>query len=163
MPTSEANLNDLEHTYIGPSWTRGPLGNFLTPEDFGLKTLGWQIAAWCTAYLNGLDGGRWVFTNEQFRLLLWWYAVDEHGRFAYRKGVLQRLKGWGKDPFAAVLALVEFVGPSQFSHWAEDGEPVGKAHSRSYASRTKGRAGPFPGRDSPPSRTGAARSAASSD
>jgi len=126
------DLNALEHTYIGPSWSRTPLGTFLTPEDAGLKTLGWEIAAWCTKYLNDPDGGRWKFTNEQFRLLLWWYAVDENGWFTARKGVLQRLKGWGKDPFAAVLAIVEFVGPSQFSHFDEKDEPVGKAHRRAW-------------------------------
>jgi phage terminase large subunit-like protein len=126
------DLNALEHTYIGPSWSRTPLGTFLTPEDVGLKTLGWEIAAWCTKYLNDPDGGRWKFTNEQFRLLLWWYATDDDGRFTARKGVLQRLKGWGKDPFAAVLAIVEFVGPSQFSHFNEAGEPVGKAHRRAW-------------------------------
>lgn len=120
-------LDSLEHTYIGPTWSRGPLGNFLIPE----RALGWHIAAWCTKYLNGLDGGRWKFTNEQFRFILWWYAVDENGRFAYRKGVLQRLKGWGKGPLAAVMCIIEFVGPSQFSHWGGDGQPVGKPHPRS--------------------------------
>jgi hypothetical protein len=34
------------------------------------------------------------------------------GRFVYRKGVLQRMKGWGKDPLLAVICLVELVGPS---------------------------------------------------
>ena len=29
------------------------------------------------------------------RLLLWWYAVDGTGRFTYRKGIVQRMKGWG--------------------------------------------------------------------
>jgi hypothetical protein len=115
-----ADLEALEHTFIGPSWTRGPLGNYLTPEDLGLKTLGWQIAAWCTKYLNGLDGGRWQFTNEQFRLLLWWYAVDENGRFAYRKGVLQRLKGWGKDPFAELALNCGFDEISITPHGDDD-------------------------------------------
>jgi hypothetical protein len=47
------------------------------------------------------------------RFILWWYAVDEFGRFVYRKGVLQRMKGWGKDPLLAVICLVELVGPSR--------------------------------------------------
>jgi hypothetical protein len=132
MTATTVDLDALEHTFIGPTWSRTPLGMYLTPEDLGLTTLGWEIATWCTKYLNGLDGGRWQFTNEQFRLLLWWYAVDERGRFAYRKGVLQRLKGWGKDPFAAVLCIIEFVGPCQFSHFGDDGQPIGKAHKRSW-------------------------------
>lgn len=110
-------------------------------------TLGHQIVAWCTKYLNDIDGnGRWKFTHEQYRFILWWYAVDERGRFVYRKGVLQRLKGWGKDPLAAVMCLVEFVGPSQFAGWTDESPvwwpeeivpkdgmyPVGKAHPRAW-------------------------------
>jgi len=138
----DEEIDALQPTYLGPTWTRGPLGNYVIPDDLGIRTLGWEIAAWCTKYLNGLDGGRWKFTNEQFRWLLWWYAVDDRGRFVYRKGVLQRLKGWGKDPLAAVLCLIEFVGPSQFSHWEPTNErdangmvvfqPKGKPHPRAW-------------------------------
>src|SRR5690348_2730254 len=60
-----------------------------------------------------MDGGPWRFTPEQLRFVLWWYAVDEDGRFVYRTGVLQRMKGWGKDPLLAVISLVELVGPSR--------------------------------------------------
>lgn len=69
---------------------------------------------------------------EQLRFLLWWYAVDEQGRFVYRKGVLQRLKGWGKDPLLAVVCLVELCGPSRFSHWDAEGNPVGKPHPQAW-------------------------------
>ena len=65
-------------------------------------------------------------TMEQVRFLLWWYAVDENGRFAYRQGTLRRLKGWGKDPLAGALALVELCGPTEFSHFDENGDAVGK-------------------------------------
>ncbi|MFC0622827.1 hypothetical protein [Kribbella deserti] len=68
--------------------------------------------------------------------MLWWYALDESGRFIYRKGVLQRMKGWGKDPLLAVLCLVEFVGPSRFSHWDEDGDPVGIPHPQAWVQVT---------------------------
>lgn len=74
------------------------------------------------------DPQPWRFTNEQLRLLLWWYAVDEHGEFVYRQGVIQRMKGHGKDPLLAVVCLIELCGPSRFSHWDEDGRPVGKPH-----------------------------------
>lgn len=67
------------------------------------------------------------------RFVLWWYAVDTTGRFLYRKAVLQRLKGWGKDPLIAVMSLVEFVGPSRFSHWHPLlGEPVAKSHPQAW-------------------------------
>lgn len=61
------------------------------------------------------DGGPWKFTREQLRFVLHWYALDDNGRFSNRKGVLQRMKGWGKDPLLAVLCLVELVGPSRFT------------------------------------------------
>ena len=38
----------------------------------------------------------------------------------------------GKDPLAAVLCLVELCGPSRFSHWDKNGQPVGKAHPRAW-------------------------------
>lgn len=42
----------------------------------------------------------------------------------------------GKDPLAAVLSIVELIGPSQFSHWDQNGEPVGKAHPDAYVQVT---------------------------
>jgi phage terminase large subunit-like protein len=75
------------------------------------------------------------------RFILWWYAIDARGRFIYREGVLQRLKGWGKDPLAAVIAAVELVGPCRFMGWTtrrrpdlglEIGDPIGKSHPRAW-------------------------------
>lgn len=127
---SAEEIEALAPTYIGPTWARGPLGNFIEPE----KTLGWGVIFWAEKWLNGLDGGSWQFTPEQERFLLWWYALDESGQFSYRSGVLQRLKGWGKDPLAAIMCLVEFVGPCQFWRWDanEPGGAVGKPHPRSW-------------------------------
>jgi hypothetical protein len=42
------------------------------------------------------------------------------------------MKGWGKDPLAAVLSIVELIGPSQFSHWDASGNPVGRPHPDAY-------------------------------
>lgn len=125
LPDAETvALEDLRPNLLGPTWERGDDGRFVLPE----YTLGWQIAGWVLEYLNNEDGEPWVYTNEQLRFLLWWYAVDESGRFLYRTGVLQRLKGWGKDPFLATICLIELCGPSRFSHWDENGSPVGKPH-----------------------------------
>jgi hypothetical protein len=124
--TSE-EIDNLEPSLLGPTWAREPDGSWKLPEH----TLGWQIAGWCAEFLKAEDGGPWRFTREQLRFVLWWYAVDENGRFVYRKGVLQRLKGWGKDPLLAVISLVEFVGPSRFSYW-EDGQPVGVPHPQAW-------------------------------
>jgi phage terminase large subunit-like protein len=128
---SPEEIDALDPIYIGPTWQR---------EDdrwrLPAKTLGWEIIGWCGKWLKGEDGKPWQFTPEQMRFVLWWYAVDNNGRFVYRKGVLQRMKGWGKDPLLAVLCLVELVGPSRFSHWDENGEPVGKMCPRAWVQVT---------------------------
>lgn len=121
-------IDALDPVYLGPTWVKNDDGSWLLPE----KTLGWEIAGWTAKWLRGDDGNPWKFTREQLRFVLWWYAVDDNGRFIYRKGVLQRMKGWGKDPLLAVMCLVELVGPSRFSHWDANGEPVGKAHPQAW-------------------------------
>ncbi|QBI96603.1 terminase large subunit [Mycobacterium phage Expelliarmus] len=110
----------------GPTWQRTKDGKFYLPE----KTLGYQILYWMSQYLlipGGPDAGQpFKPTREQGRFILWWYAVDEFGRFVYRNGLLRRLKGWGKDPLAGALALAELCGPVAFSHFDSDGNPIGK-------------------------------------
>lgn len=78
--------------FIGPTWERDENG-WALPE----RTLGWELAAWCSEYLNDPNDPEkpWRFTAEQLRFLLWWYAVDERGKPLSRRGVLQRIKGWG--------------------------------------------------------------------
>jgi hypothetical protein len=124
-------IEQLPPTFLGPTWQKDSLGAWLLPK----RTLGWQIVGWCAEYLQAENGGPWKFTMEQLRFVLHWYAVDENGRFINRKGVLQRMKGWGKDPLLAVLCMVELVGPSRFSHW-EAGEPVGIPHPRAWVQVT---------------------------
>lgn len=112
---------------VGPTWTRTVDGSFHLPQ----YSLGYAIVNWMYEYVIQPTGPRagegFLVTDEQFRFLLWWYAVDEYsGRFIYRKGMLRRLKGWGKDPLAAAMALVELCGPVMFSHWDANHNPVGK-------------------------------------
>jgi len=125
--------DEITPVVIGPTWTRGEDGLFVRPEF----TLGWHVLVWTGAYLQH-RGERWRYTNEQVRLVLWWFAIDpETGEFAYRDAVLQRLKGWGKDPFGATLCAVEFVGPSRWTgrvagpddeSGVPEGQPVGEPH-----------------------------------
>lgn len=118
---SPEEIDALEVTYLGPSWQTNDDGSWHLPE----RTLGWEIIGWCSRYLRNPDtGGPWEFTLEQMRIILWWYAIDEHGNFIYNSGVIQRLKGWGKDPLLAVVCLVEFVGPCRFGGWDDSGEPI---------------------------------------
>lgn len=98
----------------------GPVG---WPEH----TLGWEAMDWACKWLQQPDGPNagapWEFTEEQARFVAWWYAIDERGQWLYTGGVLRRMKGWGKDPIAAVLSAIDFVGPCRFAGWQRDGEP----------------------------------------
>lgn len=125
-------IDALQPVYIGPTWLKDEDAKWFLPE----KTLGWEIIGWAGQWLKSEQGTPWRFTPEQMRFLLWWYAIDHNGRFIYRKGVLQRMKGWGKDPLLAVICLVELVGPSRFSHWDDSGNPVGQPCPRAWVQVT---------------------------
>ncbi|MBB5123287.1 hypothetical protein FHS36_006769 [Streptomyces eurocidicus] len=94
------------------------------------RSLGYGIIRWCQDYVLQPDGERagepWRFSPEQLRFVLWLYAIDERGRWLYRSAALRRAKGWGKTPLLAALAIVEFIGPARFSHFDDNGLPVGK-------------------------------------
>lgn len=81
------------------------------------RTIFPAVAEWCHANLvqpDGPEAGRaWTFTDQQARVLSYWLAFDEDGRWLYRRGTIRLMKGAGKDPLAAVLALVELCGPSR--------------------------------------------------
>lgn len=94
-------------------------------------TLGWGVLEWCTNHLGHPDGEHmgdpWIFSPEQARFVLWFYAVDKTGRFCYRRALLARCKGWGKSPLIAALCCVELLGPVRFSHFEQPGIPVGRS------------------------------------
>jgi hypothetical protein len=118
---------------VGPTWRRYVDGGFYLPE----KSLGWGIINWLAEYARQPGGPNagdpFLPTLEQARFLVWWYAVDENGRFTYRSGLLRRLKGWGKDPLAGAMALAELCGPVAFSHFNSiTGEPVGKSRASAW-------------------------------
>jgi len=110
----------------GPTWRRLRSGGFWLPAPN--RTLGDQVVNWGFRYIvhdSGPNAGEpFIPTDEQYRFILWWFAIDENGQFIYRNGVLRRLKGWGKDPLAAYLALADVGGPVVFSHWDKNGMPV---------------------------------------
>lgn len=91
------------------------------PVDVPELTLGWEALAWAAKYLkhpNGIRAGEsWKFTPRQARFVLWYYAVDNTGRFIYGGGMRRLAKGSGKSPFAAALALIELLAPVRFSHF----------------------------------------------
>lgn len=111
---------------IGPTWQTEMVAgreHWVLPE----RSLGWTMLAWCGRWLQVTRGEPWRFTPEQARFNLWWYALDESGRWLYRDGVLQRLKGWGKDPLGATVCLFELLGDCRFYDWDGD-RPIGQDH-----------------------------------
>jgi hypothetical protein len=108
-----------EPVKIGPTWQ---WDNGWTLPDL---TLGWRILAWCGVWLRDKHGNPWQFTPEQARFILWYFAIDEAGDFLYHSAVLQRLKGWGKDPVAACLAVAACFAEVTFDHFDGD-SPVGR-------------------------------------
>lgn len=96
------------------------------------RTLGWAVLEWTARWLRQPDGPAagdpWRFTPEQAAIVLRWYEVGEDGRFVARRGVIRRMKGWGKDPFVAALSAVELCGPCRFGGWSRDGLPLVVRH-----------------------------------
>ena len=109
-------------TLIGPTWKRDG-DHWLLPDH----TLGWNFLAWSGYWLR--DSKRrlpWKWTLEQARFWLWFYALDDHGTPLHDTAVLQRLKGWGKDPMAAGGAVASCFADLTFDHWDSNGDPVGR-------------------------------------
>jgi hypothetical protein len=92
------------------------------------RTLGYDAAQWAEGWLqqpDGPDAGEpWRFTDEQLRFLAHFYALESDGTFTYRRAVLRRMKGWGKDPLGAVICAIEFAGPCRFGGWRARDEPI---------------------------------------
>jgi hypothetical protein len=97
---------------IGPTWERKD-GEYILPKN----TLGWHVIKWVMENLL-LNGVPFIPTGEQARFILWWYAIDENGKWVYEEGLKVAPKGWGKDPLASLLLAVEFIGPCRFAGWS---------------------------------------------
>ena len=83
---------------IGPTWQYS--NGWVLPEF----TMGWEQLSWSGLHLrNSKARAPWAYTMEQARVILWFYAVNECGTFTDDQYVLQRLKGFGKDPIAASI------------------------------------------------------------
>lgn len=113
-----------EPVRIGPTWQWD--NGWLLPE----ASLGWEFMAWCGMWLRGKKGP-WQFTPEQARFLLWFFALESDGQFSYHSAVLQRLKGWGKDPIAATLGVGHLFGPTLFDRWEGD-RPIGRDNPNAW-------------------------------
>lgn len=114
--------------HLGPTWEIGADGRWVLPE----RTIGWDVLGWCGTWLQLSRDEPWRFTLEQARFILHWYSLDEQGEFVYHDGVLQRMKGWGKDPLGACLLAVEMLGPCRFDGWDDDGQPLARDVSNAW-------------------------------
>lgn len=110
---------------LGPD--RLPVG---LPSDYGIPTLGYDYLAWGEEFLAQPDGDAvgdaWRYSDAQARWNLWWYAVDEFGRFLFTRGQVVLAKGSGKSPQAAADAATNLCGPVQFDGFDAEGEAVGR-------------------------------------
>lgn len=113
-----------KHKIVGNTWKVTEDGEWYLPKH----TLGWEFIEFASRWYLNQQNDPFVFTDEQLRIALWLYAIDDDGDFISREYFLQRLKGWGKDPFSMAVALFEALGNCRFSHWGENGEPVARPH-----------------------------------
>lgn len=105
----------------------------MIPNGLPKHTLGWQVLDWGSTYLAQPDGAgkgdTWRYTKEQAKFILWFYALDNDGKFKYRRALLARPKGWGKSPLLAAISCTELLGPVNFDGWRYDNGqkiPVGR-------------------------------------
>jgi len=127
-------VTELPPVAIGPTWQRDGKGKVILPPD---RSLGHLMIPWAKKWLRQPDGPNagapWEFTPEQKRFLGWWYALDEKERFVYRSGVYRRMKGAGKNPFAAAICAIELLGPCRPTGKVNaNGWPVGEPHWSSW-------------------------------
>ncbi|MGP5931632.1 hypothetical protein [Corynebacterium glyciniphilum] len=98
------------------------------PGEF--PTLGYGVIEWMERVLAAPDRAEYEplrLYREQAEFLIKFYRLDpQTGKRKYTRAVLGRPRGWGKSPFAAAICAAEALGPVLFSHWDEDGRPVGK-------------------------------------
>jgi len=117
---------EWEPVRIGPTWQYE--NGWVLPA----ATLGWRNLAWAGLRLKNKHGGPWVYTLEQARFLLWFWALDGSGEFTYHSATLQRLKGWGKDPIAACVSSTDICSEdAAFDHWNGD-IPVGREQPNAW-------------------------------
>lgn len=122
-------------------------GEITLPPGLPERTLGWGVIRWIAKYLrhgNGPRAGKpFRVTDSQARFLLWFYAVDENGRWLFDRGARRWPKGSGKSPFGAAHALAEFLGPVRLDYFDDDvdggcvGKPQPAAHVQIAATSEK--------------------------
>lgn len=94
-------------------------------------SLGYEVADWLVENVchgpGDLQGEHPIrLDQEMLDFLIAAYRIDpKTGRRVYDEVVLSRPKGRAKTEIAGWVVLAEAYGPARFSHWDEDGQPVG--------------------------------------
>lgn len=105
----------------------------LLPQTAPERTLGYAVTDWIEANCAVPDGDHrgepLQLTDEQFRFVAWFYALDADGAFIFRRGMLMRPQKWGKGPLSAAIICAEAAGPTVFDGWDATGEPKGRPRS----------------------------------
>lgn len=127
---SEDRNSERVEDWRTQDWSKLPPAERLVTMPQGLpeRTLGYGVIRWIGDNLVHPDGDRegkpFQLTRNQALFILHFYEVDENGDFVYNEGVRRLGKGAGKTPFAAVMSLVELLGPVRF-HAFDDRVPGG--------------------------------------
>jgi hypothetical protein len=99
-------------------------------DDWPDRTLGIAVADWildnCAVPDGDLAGEPFRLSDDQLHFVAWFYAVDEVGKFLFRRALLVRPQKFGKGPLSSAIICAEAAGPARFSHFDEGGNPVGK-------------------------------------
>lgn len=111
-----------------------------------MSSLGLQVIDWIETYLvhgpGDIEGQPITLDDEFAAFIIRAYELNADGSRRVRRAVLSRPKGRAKSELAAFLSIVEALGPSRFSHYAQagevspwgypfdEGEPVGKPVQR---------------------------------
>jgi hypothetical protein len=94
-------------------------------------SLGYAVADWIGSYCchgeGDIQGQPAQIDNEMLDHIVECYRIDPvTGRRVYTEAVLSRPKGRAKSEIAAWMCVAEaFADCVRFSHWDEDGQPVG--------------------------------------
>jgi hypothetical protein len=95
-------------------------------------SLGYAVADWIGSYCchgeGDIQGQPAQIDNEMLDHIVECYRIDPvTGRRVYTEAVLSRPKGRAKSEIAAWMCVAEaFADCVRFSHWDEDGQPVGR-------------------------------------
>lgn len=98
--------------------------------SMGYEILDW-IVSYCCHGVGDIQGerfeGRYDLDDETRDAIIEFYEIDpETGRRVFNEGVYSRPKGRAKSETAGLLVVAEALGPVRFSHWDENGQPVGR-------------------------------------